>query len=747
VNQYNYRDDGGATRFFLVTLPNGKATATNPIIFAADNPFYFNTSQYVDAPIYREGGVALSSIYDKILTFSGPLSRSANTISIPQASSSVNGYLSSSDWSLFNGKVSSQWANVSGGINYSGGNVGIGVATPLAQIHLSNAVQNRKIVLFGGVNDHQYYGFGINPFTLRYQVETTSADHVFFAATSDSASNELMRIRGNGNVGIGTASPRAPLQIGTGDGDKIVFSESGGIAGSKIAHLNGFGMGHYTGRSGSNDGGFFSFNTSVTGGYTERMRITPTGVGINGDPGSQALRVNGDVTFQSNVFRLEPTTSNNGMFRLAGVAGECFFQVGPGTAGGATKLRFTSLFTDTTTMTIDTSTTNVGIGTTTPASALTISRSGTNSTVANNSFIVLSNRNTQNATTVVGGIMMDTYRDNANPHYSAGIWFNRNPFASNASSESDILFGAANNVATSAFPTERMRILGNNGHVGIGLTAPTSRLHVVNDTAGADNLAVFSNANTGTGTRADLSVRANNAHVILSSCSSGFTGNASFGGANGSSLFTNGAASGGLSIASRASAGVIRFYTGGDNERMRILSTGQVCVNTTTSVANTQCTINGVASCQFLRQTAPLASFWDISASQSIANASTATVTWNRTRYGTSLLTWNVSINAFVNNQTYSILVDFKATIGWAGSASGFRVCYFDHSVYGRLSFSDIVHNGTEFVGQTIQTQILMPAGASISVKVYQTRGGALNLLNDGVIQTQLFFSEIPLSG
>lgn len=38
------------------------------------------------------------------LTFSAPLSRSVNTVSIPAATGSVNGYLSSTDWTTFNGK-------------------------------------------------------------------------------------------------------------------------------------------------------------------------------------------------------------------------------------------------------------------------------------------------------------------------------------------------------------------------------------------------------------------------------------------------------------------------------------------------------------------------------------------------------------------------------------------------------------------------------------------------------------------
>lgn len=45
------------------------------------------------------------------LIFSSPLSRVGNTVSIPQANSSTNGFLSSSDWSTFNNKGNAQTAN------------------------------------------------------------------------------------------------------------------------------------------------------------------------------------------------------------------------------------------------------------------------------------------------------------------------------------------------------------------------------------------------------------------------------------------------------------------------------------------------------------------------------------------------------------------------------------------------------------------------------------------------------------
>ncbi|NDH07587.1 tail fiber domain-containing protein [bacterium] len=107
------------------------------------------------------------------------------------------------------------------------GNIGIGTTSPNAgldisrsntfgQLWLSNAVQNRKIVLYNTVtNDHQYFGFGINSGTLRYQIDTAVSTnaHIFYAGASSTSSNELMRIRGDGNVGIGTNSPNYKLEV------------------------------------------------------------------------------------------------------------------------------------------------------------------------------------------------------------------------------------------------------------------------------------------------------------------------------------------------------------------------------------------------------------------------------------------------------------------------------------------------------------------------------------------------------
>jgi cysteine-rich repeat protein len=99
-----------------------------------------------------------------------------------------------------------------------GGRLGIGNTTPHGDLHLPQTLANRKIVLLEDVdNDHQFNGFGINTFIMRYQAAATTSSHVFYAGTGANTSSELMRITGNGEVGIGkipfTTSDDSRLQI------------------------------------------------------------------------------------------------------------------------------------------------------------------------------------------------------------------------------------------------------------------------------------------------------------------------------------------------------------------------------------------------------------------------------------------------------------------------------------------------------------------------------------------------------
>jgi len=82
-------------------------------------------------------------------------------------------------------------------------------ATPAGgELDFANVVKNRRIVLWdtNAASDHQYYGFGINNATLRYQVDSNAASHAFFYATGANTSQEIGRLNA---VGL-------TLQIGNG---------------------------------------------------------------------------------------------------------------------------------------------------------------------------------------------------------------------------------------------------------------------------------------------------------------------------------------------------------------------------------------------------------------------------------------------------------------------------------------------------------------------------------------------------
>lgn len=93
--------------------------------------------------------------------------------------------------------------------------LGVGAAPNAAFITLPDTTQNRKIVLWSGglSNDNQFFGMGLNSSIYRFQVNATGSDYVFYAGTSTTTSNEVFRVKGNGNVGIGGVNPNAPLQF------------------------------------------------------------------------------------------------------------------------------------------------------------------------------------------------------------------------------------------------------------------------------------------------------------------------------------------------------------------------------------------------------------------------------------------------------------------------------------------------------------------------------------------------------
>ncbi|MFZ4058152.1 MAG: tail fiber domain-containing protein [Ferruginibacter sp.] len=180
--------------------------------------------------------------------------------------------------------------SVGGNIDISG-YLGIGVS-PSAPIQLDNSTGNKKIVFFDeNYNDHQFSGFGLNVSNMRYQIQSITDDHVFYAGTSPTTSNELLRIKGNGNIGIGTNNPIAPLTFSNTIGNKIT------LYGSSTSAQYGFGiqgglLQMYTDAEAADIA--FGYGGSANVVFVERMRIKGNGiVGIGTKTPTKQLEVVG----------------------------------------------------------------------------------------------------------------------------------------------------------------------------------------------------------------------------------------------------------------------------------------------------------------------------------------------------------------------------------------------------------------------------------------------------------------------
>jgi hypothetical protein len=337
----------------------------------------------------------------------------------------------------------------------SAGKVGIGTNLPNAPLQFSNTSENRKLVLYEGVNnDHQFIGLGHNTTSLRYQVNATTSDHIFYAGTNPTNSSELMRIKGTGNVGIGTTAPNEKLEIA---GDGRAFFGDGAGPNRKGLLIDGVEP------SGARLEAFDYFtNTGID------LLLNPLGgnVGIGTSNSNAPLQFSN--TSENRKIVLSETANNNHQFiglgqnttslryQVDATTSNHIFYAGTSTSASAELMRIEG-------------TGEVGIGIAAPANKLDIASAARTGT-----------HNTGQALYVTGG---GEFRS-ADATLGIGIASNAIS-ATGSGTDVDLSLaakGASGNLSLSTNGTERLKITGL-GNFGFGVTAPANKLDVHNGIA------------------------------------------------------------------------------------------------------------------------------------------------------------------------------------------------------------------------------------------------------------------------
>ena len=213
----------------------------------------------------------------------------------------------------------------SGITHFNGGNVGIGTASPNAKLHVSTSDTTK----FLGTNADYVAGSTGSGFLITTGASTGDTYSQIYSFQKGNTEYANLVVPG-GNVGIGTTSPAAKLELSGASGQLLVLDDSSatgnpymsfyqaGTRRSYIQHLDASDLLTFVSQYGG-----IKFMTGTGGTEVEKMRILADGnVGINTTAPTEKLAVTGNI---------ETTESANGV-KIGFNVGDSFTLNGSNTA-------------------------------------------------------------------------------------------------------------------------------------------------------------------------------------------------------------------------------------------------------------------------------------------------------------------------------------------------------------------------------------------------------------------------------